>query len=249
MTSLDPNRVLLAERHDRVLWLRLNRPRSANALDQALHQALVTALSEADQDPDVGAIVLCSAGGRVFSAGADLREFADLPAADARRRRRVLLRDTLLALCDLGKPLIACVEGKAVGAGCMLAALADQVHAAESAAFSMPEIGLGSASPLAISLVQARAGRRVAIRMVQTGEVIAAPLAFELGLADQVDPTASLEAGVAQAAARFASLPTRAWRQNRRWLMRGLRAEIVLATGEFSDWIDQDNEGALRDGT
>jgi enoyl-CoA hydratase/carnithine racemase len=240
--------VLLIERRERVLWLRLNRPRSANALNEALQQSLVSALGEADRDPGIGAVVLCASGGRVFSAGADLKEFSDLPLAQARRRRRSLLRATLLALCDVGKPVLACVEGKAVGAGCMLALLADEVHLADQAAFSMPEIALGTASPLAISLVRARAGHRVAIRMVQTGEVITAPRALELGLADDVSELAGLEAAVAEAAGRLAGLPLRAWRQNRRWLMRDLRAEIVLATGEFSDWIDQDNEGALQDG-
>jgi enoyl-CoA hydratase/carnithine racemase len=240
--------LLLVERRDRVLWLRLNRPRAANALNASLHQALVAALAAADLDPEVGAVVLCAAGGRVFSAGADLKEFSERPPLEARRIRRALLRDTVLALCDFGKPLLACVEGKAIGAGGMLALLSDQVHLAEQATLSMPEIELGSASPLAISIVVARAGRTVAQRMVQQGEPIAAPLALALGLADQWHAMADLEDQVRVAAQRLSVLNARAYRQNRRWMYWRLRREILVATGDFSDWIDQDNEGASGDG-
>lgn len=235
---------LLVEHRDRVAWLRLNRPRAANALNEALHQALVSALAEAQADPSVIAVVLCASGGRVFSAGADLKEFAELDALVARRRRRALLRDTLLALCDFGKPVVASVEGKAIGAGAMLALLADHCLLGPQASLSMPEIGLGSASPMAISVVMSRAGRDVAIRMVQAGEVIEARSAVELGLADQVVEAAGLEPGAGQAAERLGSVSLRAYRQNRRWMVRHLRSEISEAAGAFSEWIDQDNQGA-----
>jgi len=231
-----------------MLWLRLNRPRAANALNAALHQALVAALAEADRDPEVGAVVLCAAGGRVFSAGADLKEFSERPPLEARKSRRALLRESLLALCDFGKPLLACLEGKAIGAGGMLTLLCDQIHVGEQAMLSMPEIGLGSSSPLAIAIVAARAGRPVAQRMVQQGEPIAASLALTLGLVDQVHPLSDLEAQVMVAAERLSVLHARAYRQNRRWIYRALRSDILVALGEFSDWIDQDNEGVSGDG-
>lgn len=240
--------VLIHAQHDRVAWLRLNRPRSANALNEAVQTGLVAALRAADRDPETVAVVLCAAGGRVFSAGADLKEFSDRPALEARRLRRALLRDTVLALCDFGKPLVACVEGKAVGGGAMLALLADEIHLGERASLSMPEIGLGSASPLALSIVRARAGQVAAQRMVQKGESIDASLAVQLGLADRVSALSSLEAGAGEAARDLGRVSLRAYRQNRRWMYRALRSEILAATGEFSDWIDQDNEGASGDG-
>lgn len=239
---------LLCERRGRVLWLRLNRPRAANALNEALHGALCKALRAADAEPEVVAVVLCAAGGRVFSAGADLKEFAELDATTSRRRRRVLLRDTLLALCDFGKPFIAAIEGKAIGAGAMLALLSDEVILGPQASLSMPEIGLGSASPLAVSLVMARAGRPAAIRMVQAGEVMDAPRAIALGLADRLAEPLALEAEAAHAAERLGGASMRAYRQNRRWMYQSLRTEIMSAAGEFSDWIDQDNEGGVSDG-
>jgi enoyl-CoA hydratase/carnithine racemase len=112
----------------------------------------------------------------------------------------------------------------------------------------MPEIGLGSASPLALSIVRARAGQVAAQRMVQKGESIDASLAVQLGLADRVSALSSLEAGAGEAARDLGRVSLRAYRQNRRWMYRALRSEILAATGEFSDWIDQDNEGASGDG-
>jgi enoyl-CoA hydratase/carnithine racemase len=236
--------VLTVEHRDRVAWLRLNRPRAANALNESLHQALISALSDAQARPSVTAVVLCASGGRVFSAGADLKEFAELDGLVARRRRRALLRDTLLAFCDFDKPVVACVEGKAIGAGAMLALIADHCLLESQATLSMPEIGLGSASPMAVSVVMGRAGRDVAIRMVQAGEVIDARTAVDLRLADQVVEAPGLEPEADRMAVRLGSVSLRAYRQNRRWIYRNLRSEIIEAAGEFSNWIDQDNQGA-----
>jgi enoyl-CoA hydratase/carnithine racemase len=154
------------------------------------------------------------------------------------------LRDTLIAFCDFGKPLVACVEGKAIGAGAMLALIADHCLLESQATLSMPEIGLGSASPMAISVVMGRAGRDVAIRMVQAGEVIDARSAVDLRLADQVVESPALESEAGRMAVRLGSVSLRAYRQNRRWMYRNLRSEIIEAAGEFSNWIDQDNQGA-----
>lgn len=238
-TALEPP--LLRTMRDGVQWLTLNRPRAANALSQALQSDLVGALMQADADPTVRAIVISAAGGRVFSAGADLRELADMPAPDLRALRRRLLRDTLLALTGVGKPLLACVEGKAIGAGCMLSLLADETLASDTASFSLPEIGLGSASPLAVSIIMERGTRRLAYRMVQQGEVLDAAAALQAGLVDAVYPAATLAEAVQQHALQLGQIASRPHAQNRRWMYRRIRADIAAATGGYADWIEQDN--------
>jgi enoyl-CoA hydratase/carnithine racemase len=121
--------------------LTLDRPQAANAMNRALHEALVAALDAAARDGAVRAILLAGAGGRVFSAGADLRE--DL-GPETRPLRRALLMRSLLAVLDTPKPLIAVIRGKAVGGGAMLALLADEVLMERGASFSMPGAWAGA---------------------------------------------------------------------------------------------------------
>jgi enoyl-CoA hydratase/carnithine racemase len=229
---MSPPDVLVFEHRDDVAWLTMSRPTAANALDAAMNEALVEALRRCADDPAVRAVVLTGHGGRVFSAGADLKEFAELADAEARPRRRELLRATLLALADFDKPLIACVNGKAVGAGCMLALLADEVHVGPSAQFSLPEIRLGTATPVGASIVAARCGRRGAHRLAQAGEPIDADAAVATGLADAAWSADELGAICQDRARALGTLNGAAYAQNKRWLNAGLRAEISRALDE-----------------
>src|SRR3972149_2159454 len=99
-------------------------------------------------------------------------------------KRRALLMGTLLAALDFPKPLLAAVQAKALGAGCMLALLADEVIMADSAELGMPEIRHGIPTPIGIVIVAARGGMSVARQMVQSGESIDARHAHTMGLAD-----------------------------------------------------------------
>jgi len=224
--------VLLERRDGGIAVLTLNRPAAANALDAALHGALVAALASAAAEGDVRGVVLTAAGERVFSAGADLKEFAELDPAEAGRRRRRLLVETLLALAAFPTPLVAMVQAKAVGAGVMLAALADEIVASESASFSLPEIRLGMPSPLGYEIVAARTGGRFARRMVQTGESVDAALALAVGLADALVPAAALAARATERARALAEVPAAAFAANKAWIERRVRAAIESAAAE-----------------
>ncbi len=215
-----------------VLCLTLDRPRAANAPDSNLQCALVQALAGASAATAVGAVLLAAAGDRVFSAGADLKEFSELDAGAARSLRRELPRASLLALTGFDKPLVAVVRGKAIGAGCMLAFLADEVHAAVEASFSLPEIRLGSATPVGAAIVAARGGRRAALKMSLSGEPLDAPAACALGLVDALHPADQLiEAGMARARA-LAQWGGDACAQNKRWINASLCADIARALDE-----------------
>jgi enoyl-CoA hydratase/carnithine racemase len=203
-----------------ILRLTLERPQAANALDRALQEALVVALERAAADAAARAVLLTASGGRVFSAGADLRE--DL-GPDAGRLRRALLVRTLLAVLDCPKPLLAVVRGKAVGGGAMLALLADEVLMEEGASLSFPEIAIRMPSPIGAAIVSARGGRAAAQWLVQSGRPMSAAEARVAGLADAVHPDAALD-GMAQGrAGSLAVLDGHAYAVNKQWMNAPLR--------------------------
>lgn len=203
--------------------LTLDRPQAANALNEALHDALVAALDDAARDATC-AVLLDAAGGRAFSGGADLREsFEGLDIEQAKRRRRALLLRTLASFAGFPKPLVAFVQGKAVGAGVMLALLADVLVMAQGATLSMPEAAIGLPSPLGIAVIEARGGRACAFRLVQKGEVIGAEEALRLGLADAVAEDARPHA------ARLAAIDAHAFAVNKSWMTTTLRAALPRA--------------------
>lgn len=220
--------VLLIKQQGHVCELTLNRPSAANALNNALQDALLAALASAASDDTVHAVVLGAAGESVFSAGADLKEFSELAASEAAQRRRDLLLRTLLALLDFPKPLICMVASRAIGAGAMLALVADRTIAADTARLSFPEIALGMPSPVGVALMMARSGRSAVQRLIQNGETITAGQALTLGLIDGVTPREAL-AQQAHAWA-LAAHAGRAYTANKQWINRHLRRELGEAT-------------------
>jgi enoyl-CoA hydratase/carnithine racemase len=216
-------------RPDGLLWLTLDRPQAANALNQAMQDALVAALAAAASDPAICAVVLTGAGGRVFSAGADLREDLGLPVEAAKKLRRSLLMRSLLAVLDLPKPVVALLRGKAVGGGAMLALLADEVVMEESASLAMPEIALAIPSPIGLAIIAARGGRATAHGLVQANRPMDAAAALAAGLADAVRTDAALDVEAADRALRLGGFDAAAFATNKTWLNAGLRQSLLLA--------------------
>lgn len=223
---------LLAMRDGELLVLTLNRPDKANAMNEAMQEALAGQFAAASADDAVRAVVLAASGERTFSAGADLKEFAELERSTASRKRRALLLRTLIAVVDFGKPLVAAVQGKALGAGCMLAVLADEVIAADTAQFGMPEIALGMASPVGVAVVGARGGRRAVQCMVQGGQTLDVQSAYALGLVDEIVATEKLRSKSLERARSLARLSGPAYAGNKRWMNRELRAALHAAVAE-----------------
>jgi enoyl-CoA hydratase/carnithine racemase len=218
--------VLLSEHRDGVLWLVLNRPAAANALNEALQDALVHGLEGAAEDGGVRAVVLAASGERIFSAGADLKEFAELGESAMKRRRRAILRRTLLAFIDFPKPMVAAIQGKALGAGCFLAWLADEVLASTEAELGLPEIRHDMPSPVGVAMALARSGRGAAHRLAQTGEPLSAAQARELGLVDLVCEKGRLTGEAQLRAAALGRHAGHAYTVNKRWLNAGLRVAL-----------------------
>jgi enoyl-CoA hydratase/carnithine racemase len=220
---------LLAERDGSVLVLTMNRPEKANAMNEEMYGALVAQLEGARGDDGIRAVLLCSSGARVFSAGADLKEFAELERSVGARKRRALLMRALYAALDFPKPLIAAVQAKALGAGCMLALLADEVILADTAELGMPEIRHGIPTPVGIVILAARGGMSVARQMVQSGASIDARHAHAMGLADGLVNLSSLKVNSMERARALADLSGSTFQANKAFMNAGLRAALQAA--------------------
>lgn len=209
MLSLDLQTVEL-KIADQVAWIVLSRPDALNAWTKQLGEELLTALDHAAADPDVRAIVFTGAG-RAFSSGADLKsggELADDGTPDVLNRLRTVYNPLLLRVRTVPKPVIAAVNGPAVGIGCSLALACDLILAAESAYFLLAfvNIGLGLDGGASMSL-PARVGHARAFEIAYLGERITAVRALEWGLVNRVVPDAELESEVGGLAARLAAGP------------------------------------------
>lgn len=212
-----------------ILRLTMNRPQAANALNRDLQESLMALLTEASRDTSVRAVLLTGAGGRVFSAGADLREILHENPAEARVIRRDLLMGTLLAVLDCPRPVISMVRGKAVGGGGMLALLADEVLMESGASISMPEIALGMASPIGVSVVAARGGRHAAHALLQAGEAMDAVTSQAAGLADAVHPDDALDEAAIARAEKLGRFDPGAYAANKAWMNAPLREALLRA--------------------
>ncbi len=177
--------VLLEEWAEGVLRLTLNRPAARNALSIALMTALIEALGRAAKDPEARVVVIAGAG-PAFCAGHDLRELRADPRREAYQRVFALCSELMLQIVRLPKPVVAEVHGVATAAGCQLVATCDLAVAAEEARFATPgvNIGLFCSTPM-VALTRA-VGRKPAMEMLLTGELIDAATARSLGLVNRV---------------------------------------------------------------
>ena len=187
--------MLLEERADGVLRLTLNRPEARNALSIGLMNALVEALGRAAEDPEARVVVIAGAG-PAFCAGHDLRELREDPRRGTYEHIFALCSELMLAIVRLPRPVIAEVQGVATAAGCQLVATCDLALAAEDARFATPgvNIGLFCSTPM-VALTRA-VGRKAAMQMLLTGELVDAPTARSLGLVNRVVPRPELREAV-----------------------------------------------------
>lgn len=223
---------LTREARDAVLWLAFDRPGAANAIDRPLAQALAAALAEAAGDASVGAVVMTGAGEKAFSSGIDVKNPDNLEHAALSAHRRGVVTTCLSAIVDFEKPLVAAVNGHAIGLGCMLALLADRVVAAEHAGLSLPEIDIGIPTFLGISILQRAAGSAAARDFVLTGRRVTAAEARNRGLVADVATSAGFARAAQAEAAALAAKPLTTFALNKRWLARGLREEIAAANAQ-----------------
>jgi enoyl-CoA hydratase len=196
---------ILIDRDVTVGVVTLNRPKVLNALSPELIAELTEALSELDDDADIRAVVL-TGGARVFAAGADIGDMAERSPVDQ------LLRDQTglwTGITSFSKPLIAAVNGYALGGGCELALMCDLIVAGDNARFGQPEINLGIIPGAGGTQRWPRTvGKYVAMEVNLGGGQISARRAFQLGLVNRVVPhEATLRVAVALAGQLAAKPP------------------------------------------
>ncbi|MGC2414925.1 MAG: enoyl-CoA hydratase [Stellaceae bacterium] len=185
------DQVLLESLDGGVLRLVLNRPAARNALSVGLMSALKEALDRAAADKECRVVVIAGAG-PAFCAGHDLREMRADNSRAAYERVFALCSQLMLQIVHLPKPVIAEVHGIATAAGCQLVATCDLAVAAADARFATPgvNIGLFCSTPM-VALTRA-VGRKAAMEMLLTGDLVDAPTARALGLVNRVVPPAGL---------------------------------------------------------
>src|ERR1035437_7724059 len=185
-----------------IALITLNRPQRRNALSLAMVQELIDCLKEIGGRRDLRAVILAAAG-RVFSSGHDLSEMVGRDI-DEYRTLFGVCTDLMNTLQSIPQPVIAEVQGIATAAGCQLVATCDLVIASEDAAFATPgvKIGLFCTTPM-VALSRA-VGRKRALEMLLTGELIASRRAADWGLINRVVSADQLRAETLKLASRIA---------------------------------------------
>jgi enoyl-CoA hydratase/carnithine racemase len=194
---------LLRRDADGVAWLTLNRPAARNALSLGLMQALDDALVAIGDDPALKVVVLAGAG-PAFCAGHDLRELRGSPNRETYEATFALCSRLMQRIVRLPKPVIARVHGVATAAGCQLVATADLAVAADTARFATPGVNIGLFCSTPMVALSRAVGRKAAMEMLLTGDLVDAARARELGLVNRVVPEAELDAAVGALAAQIA---------------------------------------------
>ncbi|MCB0428542.1 MAG: enoyl-CoA hydratase/isomerase family protein [Flavobacteriales bacterium] len=183
---------LLAEVKAGILTITINRPDKMNALNRATLDEIKTAILEASDDPEVKGIIITGAGEKAFVAGADIKEFLDISVAEG--KAFAASGQTIFKMIEhCPKPVIAAVNGFALGGGCELAMACHLRVASENARFGQPEVNLGLIPGYGGTqrLIQ-YVGKSKATELLMTGDMIPAQQALELGLVNYVTPADQL---------------------------------------------------------
>lgn len=220
---------LLVERDGAVAVLTINRPKSLNALNQQTLKEFDQALAQLAGDTGVRSVIITGAGDRAFIAGADIHELAVLTPSTA-RALALAGQHVLSAIETMGKPVIAAINGFALGGGCEVAMACTVRIAADTARLGQPEINLGIIPGYAGTQRLARlVGKGKALELILTGTHIPADEALRIGLVNRVVPAAALMMQVRALAAELAAKPAVALRYCIDAINQGL--EMSFAAG------------------
>jgi enoyl-CoA hydratase/carnithine racemase len=191
MSSLTLENVLY-EKKDDVAYVTVNRPKAMNALNRKTWEELRAAFEDARDDVTVRGIILTGAGDKAFIAGADISELATVSAVRAQESSRYG-QDVLNLVENLGKPVIAAINGFALGGGCETAMACTIRVASETAKFGQPEVKLGLVpGGGGTQRLPRLVGKGRALQIILSGEVISAQEAYRIGLVNEVVPAAEV---------------------------------------------------------
>jgi enoyl-CoA hydratase/carnithine racemase len=217
---------ILTERTGGVLRITLNRPAKKNAMTSNMYLSLAEILNDAAQDDDV-LVVLWDGAGDSFSAGNDIEDFLKHPPGPGESPQAQLAS----ALLNFDKPLIAAVQGVAIGGGTTLLTHCDFVFAGESARFQLPFVNLGLVPEFGSSWsLPARSGYLRAAELILLGQPFDAKVAAEIGLATRVVRDEKLLATATEIAEKLAAKPPGALRACKRLMKHSQREQVAQAS-------------------
>lgn len=220
---------LILERDGAVAIVTINRPKVLNALNGQTLAELDVVMRDLQSDAGVRAIVLTGSGEKSFVAGADINELAVQTPVEGKEHARYGQRifDTIE---NLGKPVIAAVNGFALGGGCELAMACTMRIAADTARFGQPEVNLGLIPGYAGSQRLPRmVGKGIALEILLTGDMVGAARAYEIGLVNRVVPASDLLTEARKLAQSLASKAPIAIRYILEAVHQGMEAPFSVA--------------------
>ena len=218
---------IIFEKRGSVAYATLDRPQVHNAVNLQMRDDLYQAVSAIRDDPDVRVAVFSGAGDRAFSSGADISEFGTAPSYIAARQAR-WERDLWGLFLSVTKPLIAAIQGYALGAGCEMSMCCDIRIASEDARLGLPEVTLGMIPAAGgTQLLPRTVLRGQALDIIYTGGTIDAQEAYRIGLVHKVVPRERLLAEAEAAAQKLAALDPLAVRCAKEAIVRGLNLSLV----------------------
>ena len=222
---------IITERTGSILRVELNRPAQKNAMTSSMYTSLADILNEADKDNAIR-VVLWHAAGNAFCAGNDVVDFLKNPP----RPDAFPQGDLMDAFVRFGKPIVAAVQGAAIGGGTTMLTHCDFVYAGESAKFQLPFINLALVPEFGSSFsIPARVGHLRAAELYLLGEPFTAPRAAELGLVTRVVPNADLLATATATAQKLAAKPSGALLASKRLLKRASIGQLKEAIKSESE--------------
>jgi enoyl-CoA hydratase len=240
---------VLVETSDHVASVTVNRPDKLNALNRTLVRELTLAFERLGAER-VRAAILTGAGDKAFVAGADIAEMSSLSAAEAKAFSEAGHR-LGFTIEQAAFPVIAAVNGFALGGGCELALACDFILASDRARLGQPEVNLGLMPGFGgTQRLSRRVGLGLARELVYTGDPIGADRALAIGLVNQVVPAAELLPRARELAAKIASKAPLAIAASKRALLKGYDADLTVAceleASAFSALFDSQD---MREGT
>jgi enoyl-CoA hydratase len=244
---------LLTELEDGILTITINRPQVLNALNTETLSELRMAIKEAGETEEVKAVIITGAGEKSFVAGADIAQMRDLEVLEG-RTMTILGQDVFTEIENLDKPVIAAVNGYALGGGCELAMACDIRIASEKARFGQPEVNLGIIPGYGGTQRLPRLiGKGRAKYYIFTGEMMTAQEAFNFGLVDKIVAPEDLMTKAREVAKTIMAKAPIAVMMAKRAINRGLDMDLASGiayeteayTTTFATWDRIEGMGAF----
>jgi crotonobetainyl-CoA hydratase len=234
---------VLVERQGHILIATINRPEARNAVNAAVHVGLGEALEQAENDPEIRVVILTGTGDQAFCAGADLKALSRGERLTPEDKAQRAWGFAGVVQHPIGKPMIAAVNGFALGGGTELALACDLVVAADHAVFGLPEVkrGIYAAAGGAFRIAQ-QLPPKVAMEILLTGEPFSAQRALELGFANRVVPLDKLMETAIDLANRIAVNAPLSVQASKRIAM-GISEGAIASDASF--WEANNREGRV----